>query len=93
MNGSRMAPALLASLALGCPPQPTGEVADKVFTNGQIYTLNAAQKESPGTSLAPLCLFVGDARVTLSSDSPLHTGVLRWPLRTLPSGRALRIAS
>ena len=43
MKYSTNAIALFALLAVGCAQQPTGEVADTVYTNGKIYTVNEAQ--------------------------------------------------
>ena len=34
---------ILVALTLGCAQQPAGEVADTVYTNGKIYTVNQAQ--------------------------------------------------
>ena len=34
---------ILVALTLGCAQQPAGEVADTVYTNGKIYTVNDAQ--------------------------------------------------
>jgi predicted amidohydrolase YtcJ len=35
--------AIVAAMAVGCSPPPTGDVADTVYTNGRIYTVNEVQ--------------------------------------------------
>jgi len=35
--------ALLACVTLGCSQQPSGDVADTVYTNGKVYTVNETQ--------------------------------------------------
>ena len=34
---------VFAALAPGCTQQPAGEIADTVYNNGRIYTVNEAQ--------------------------------------------------
>ena len=34
---------LIVALAIGCAEPPTGDVADTVYTNGRVYTVNEAQ--------------------------------------------------
>lgn len=38
---------IIAGLALGCVQQPADIVADTVYTNGKIYTVNEAQALEP----------------------------------------------
>jgi hypothetical protein len=42
-NRSMLVVVMLAALAPGCTQQPAGEIADTVYTNGRIYTVNEAQ--------------------------------------------------
>ena len=43
MKKSSLFLSVFAALTLACAQQPTGDVADTVYTNGKIYTVNSAQ--------------------------------------------------
>ena len=43
--------AAILALAVGCTRQPTGEVADVVYTNGSIYTVNKAQPRAEAVAI------------------------------------------
>ena len=63
---------ILAALALtlACAQQPTGDVADTVYTNGKIYTVNEAQPWAEAVAIKDGEFLV----VGLNADAEAVTG-------------------
>ncbi len=71
MRSTLLLLALAVPLAVGCAQQPAGEVADTIYKNGKIYTVNEAQPWAE--SLAVVALGDrGEIRMLLL-EAPLET--------------------